>query len=631
MKMMKKITLDYRRFIYSSLFAIILIASLISFPSINAFSAIGDKPTITITTPSSNIVLNKAEVVISGTYTDDNVQKEELLFTAYDNEVKVSDSVTNATDWNIVENGTDKNWTFTTNLSEGPHDILIEVKENPPADEMMVAKQSVSISINTKRPYVSETGISLIDNTVLIGEDFTRVPLEAKIKITVADDQPMIQLVDKINSTTNPYNPIMVTLGTNQLSGTTKIVDLGIQSGKYKYDIFFTPSNNSSEWKLNTTYLVYIDPQLLDDASNPVYTKNFKFTTKSDMNESDNPHGYYIAKTNMCAACHSSHAGNSNSLQGISYQDKFKEELHADPSSNYCMACHDGTMNAPIIDKIDKKYHHNNPAEYSETGPNELKNAASCISCHNPHSGWSKENPNLLKDHYVYKHKETHPEKGLESLIVDSLETSCITCHEDDTIYDQSKYPDVIKEVFSYKKSITTEGTIASKVNSPTLNSIQDYSLCLRCHNTDEDIDIEKYYLEINSGHYFTIPDGKQTNIDGSKLNGPIPCAECHDTHGSNNIKLLREQLGNIKTDDTFTKSQGAWVPSEERDFCLKCHNNTLEIFGRTAQYKEMDDNGETIFGHRSIEDKNEGCSSCHGGESKSFIETAHSPKRIEK
>ncbi|MEH7247698.1 hypothetical protein V7114_13045 [Neobacillus niacini] len=626
---MKKNFMKYQQIFYSFLIILIVGASMFSFPSTNVFSAIGDIPTISIGTPTSNAVLNTTEVVLTGTYSDDNVTKEGLLFTAYENEIILSDSITRAEEWKIVENGTEKTWAFSTTLSEGIHDLSIEIKENPPSDVTMVANQNVRFTINTTRPFVTHTGIILPDNRILTGEDFTRVPLDAKIKITVADDQPMIQLVNKINAPTDPYNPINVVLGTKQLEGTSEIIDLGNQDGKYKYDIIFTATNNPLDWKINTTYKVNIDSLLVDDANNPLYPKTFKFTTMSNMSESDNPHGHYIAKTNMCAACHSTHEGSPNTLAGNSYKDKFKEELQADPSSNYCMACHDGTMNAPIIDQIDKNFHHNNPAEYTDSGTNELKQAESCTSCHNPHSGWSEENQNLLKDHYVYKHKEAHPEKGLESLIVDSLETSCITCHEDDTIYDRVKYPDVVYEVFSYNKSITAEGAKSTKITDPNSQTLNDYSLCLRCHSTDKNKNIEKYYLQTNSGHYFTIPEGKQTNADGSKLNGPIPCAECHDTHGSNNIKLLRDQFGNIKTGDIFNKTEGDWIPSEERDFCLKCHNKSVEIYGRAAEFKDINGNGEILLGHRSIEDKDVRCSTCHGGESKTFIEAAHSPAKL--
>jgi hypothetical protein len=625
---MIKRALQNKPYFLNILIIFISVAAIFSFPSTSVFSAIGDRPTITIKSPTSNEVLNSKDVVISGTYIDDNFLMDQLLFTAYDRDTKISDSINNAEEWNIVENGTEKTWTFSTSLLEGTHDLSIEIKENPISDETMVAKQSVTFTINTSRPYISGTGIKLTDNIVLAGEDLTRIPLDSKIIFSVADDQPMTQLINQIESTTNPFHPIKVMLGSKQISGNTEIKDLGPQSGKYMYDIIFTPSTISADWKLNTTYKVYIDSLLVDDANNPVYAKFFKFTTKSDMKEEDNPHGHYATNTNMCGACHSTHIGSTNSLEGGSYQDAFKEELKANASTNYCMACHDGTMNAPIINQIDKKYHHNNPVEYSESEVNALKNADSCTSCHNPHSGWSKENPNLLQDHYVYKHKEANPEKGLEHLTIDSKETSCITCHEYDTIFDRSKYPDVVYEVFSYNKSIKAEGAISPKINDINSQTINDYSLCLRCHSTDKNKNIEKYYLQTNSGHYFTIPEGTQTNVDGSKLNGPFPCAECHDTHGSNNIKMLREQLGNIKTDDTFTKSEGSWTPSEERGFCLKCHNTSIEIYGRVAEFKEKNDAGD-IMGHRSIEDKNVSCSSCHGGESKTFSEAAHSPGKL--
>ncbi|WP_066315037.1 cytochrome c3 family protein [Bacillus sp. FJAT-29814] len=620
------------------LILLLVCSSVFAIPKIQVNAAIGDPPTIKINSPVNNEVLHTKEIVFQGTYSDDNVSMEQLLFTAYDNDTAFSDSSLvgdnlKGDKWEIIDNGTDKTWTFSTSrLTEGNHNISIEIKENIPDAGAMIDKESVTITIgplDTVRPIITKSGIELPDKTFLIGEDFTRVPLEAKIKITVSDDYPMTNLVNKINLTSAPYNPIIVMFGANQVSGTTKINDLGKQNdNNYLYEILFTP-DDPVYWKLNSTYKVYIDPDLLDDVKNPIYTKTFKFTTKSEMSESDNPHGHYLANTNMCAACHSSHEGGSDStLNGVSYKDRFKGELQADPSSNYCMACHDGTMNAPMIDQIDKTYHHNNPADYSGGGINELKNAESCTSCHNPHTGWSEENPNLLKDHFVYKHEKLVPERGLNTLTIDSLETSCIECHEDNSIYDTNKYPNVIKEVFSYKKSITAEGTLTNNIITPTTKTISDYSLCLRCHNTEKNKNIESYYIKSNSGH-FLVSEGNQPNLDGSYLKGAIPCAECHDTHGSNNIKLLREKFGNVKTEQTFNKSSGAWLPSEERDFCLKCHNNSIEMYGRIAQFKELNAIGNIIEGHRLVEDKDTSCSSCHGGESKSLIEAAHAPVKL--
>jgi predicted CXXCH cytochrome family protein len=632
---MKKSNRYFNRYISTFLIILLVCSSIFVFQKKHVNAALGDPPTIAINSPANNEILHSKEIIFEGTFTDDNVSMEELLFTAYDNDTIFSDSSLvgdelNGDNWKIIDNGAEKTWSFSTSrLIEGNHNISIEIKENIQDAEAMIDKESVAITIgllDNARPIITKTEIELPDKTSLVGEDFTRVPLDAKIKITVSDDYPMPKLVNKINSTSTPYNPIIVMIGANQVSGTAKMNNERIENGKYLYDIVFTPINKPNDpvyWKLNSTYKVIIDNDLRDDAKNPIFMKTFKFTTKSDMSDSDNPHGHYLAKTNMCAACHSSHEGINNSLTGVSYKNRFKEELQADPSSNYCMACHDGTMNAPMIDQVDKTFHHNNPADYSDAGKDELKNAESCTSCHNPHTGWSDKNPNLLKDHFVYTHKELNLEKGLTTLKIDSLETSCINCHEDNSVYDTKKYPDVVKEVFSYKKSITAEGSI-----NPTTNTISDYSLCLRCHNADKNKNIETFYKRSNSGH-FLVSEGNQPNLDGSNLNGAMPCAECHDTHGSNNIKLLREGFGNVKTEQTFNKTSGAWLPSEERDFCLNCHNNSIEMYGKIAQFKEVNANGNPIEGHRLIEDKDTNCSSCHGGQSKTLVEAAHAPVKL--
>ncbi|WML46915.1 cytochrome c3 family protein [Neobacillus sp. PS3-34] len=634
-----KITTRIKNAFLFSLLAFILISSSLFISPMNvAFSAAGDPPAITISSPAADAMINTGKVVISGTYTDDNVQQmSELLFTAYDQGVEISNSDNTPAEWIFGNNETSKTWTFTKSLKEGSHNFSVEIKEKSDLPEPITATASISFTVSN-RPFISSAGI-IQDGKERIGEDLTRVPQDAKIKITIIDDNPMNQFVSKIESTGVPYNPIKVTAGTTSIIGSSSITKNSNQSEKYTYEITFTPT---SPLALNTTYLVYVDSAIMDDLDNPINTKFFKFTTKSDLDETENPHGHYALNTNMCAACHSTHLGMNNSLEGGSYQVTFNDKLKADPSQNYCMACHDGTLNAPIINQMEKAYHHNNPAEYSQTGTNNLKQAESCTSCHNPHLEWSEQNQNILKDHYVYTHKdEDRNSNGLTSLVVDSAETSCDTCHGDTSIYDQNKYPGIY-EVLKYNKSFTAEGTITAKVldKNPdrTVQTVSDYSLCLRCHNAAKKTidptmaDIETYYADSSSGHNFTLPEGKQTQDDGSPLNGPIPCAECHDTHGSDNIKLLRNQLGNAETSNKFTMSGKDWTASSERQFCTKCHNGSTTIYGRIGKLDQT-----VSEGHDPAKPKGQqACSTCHSASfdpakpesiDKAFLEAAHAPK----
>lgn len=646
----------------SGLFFVILIGTLsFSLSNTTVFSAQEDQPTIRIIAPYNNSGLKKASVSFLGTYTDQNVSaKEDLIFTAYDQadsdspKVMISNSTTDAQDWNISDYDTSGKgtWSFKKTLSEGKHVVTVEIKEqktptnvnqasvnfkitlsgstptntNPPATgsgstDNSGATGNTGSSDNTEsndqppatgiRPYTSSAKIVVSDDKELNAENLTGVPKDARIKVTITAEKTMEQLVKKIQESST-YSPIKVLLNDDQTSGKTTITKTSV-SGKYKYTLEFTPNKPLT---LNRTYLVYVDPTITDDSGNKLFAVFFKFTTKSNMDDEDNPHGNYTANTNMCAGCHSTHVSASDSLDGGSYYKR----LSKDPGENYCMACHDGTLNAPIVDKMNSQHQHFNATA--------LKQPDSCTSCHNPHKGWSEDNPNMLKDHYVYTHKATHPDQGLTKAKVDSLDTACDNCHEDNAIVteDNVKY-----EILSYKTSSTAVGKI-----DETLKTVPDYSLCLRCHNGDTNkkdskiTDIEKYYTDDNSGHYITLPSGKTKQADGTILNGQLPCGECHETHGSNNIMNLREQLGNVKVSgsDKFKTTSSVWTSSDERNFCLKCHNNSTEIYGKLVIFKAKDKNDKTIDGHQSSSQK--ACSECHGTgitDDQKAISAAHAPK----
>lgn len=650
-------------FSYSLLILVLVAASFITLPTLGALASV--QPTISIDSPTAGALINQTSVSLSGTFTDQNVtQVSDLIFSAIDQVDGtdlgiISDSVSKPADWTFSGPMTNGSWAFNGNINiEGNHVITIKITEK--ADSTVTNQSSISFTINTNRPYVSGVGMVLPDNTVQAGEDVTSIPPNAKIRMTVADDEPMTGLVSKINDTTNPYNPIKVMLSSaintnpTPITGTTAINDLGLQSGKYVYDITFTPSQPLT---LNQTYIAFLDANLVDDSNQTVFAKFFKFTTKANgkwddagdpsKHDSPNPHGHYQLNTNMCAACHSTHVNNpynkyddpnskiDPNTDGGSYLVAFNDKLNSNPQENYCMACHDGTTNAPVIDGMDNNYHHDNPIDYTSSGTNNLKEANSCTTCHNPHLEWSAQNPNLLKDHYIYTHNsQDQGQMGLSNLTVDSLDTSCETCHEQDCIIDNStntaksiyQYSSSEYQVLSYKKSLTAEGAITAKATDPNQNTVLDYALCLRCHSANPNLsksNIEQYYTDTTSGHDFASYLDK-----GSKLNGPLPCAECHSSHGSSNIKLLRSQLGNVLTNEKFTSNGTTWDAVNERSFCLKCHNNQTEIYGKVGLFITNDNSGNPITGHQSGD--TQACSSCHGSgstDSDKFLSAAHDPK----
>lgn len=635
---MKKFISINKPYLYSLFCLILFTASIFSFSSTRIYAAVGDPPMINITSPAANQTTNNTTITVSGTYsnTDPNVLFSDLVFTAYDKprdidpNTAISNSTDNPADWVISGSQDSGTWTFSKTLQQGTHIITIGLNGSTTSE--------LTFTIDTSRPYITSTSIVIpgSPDQVKTGEDFTSVPKNAKLRFTVVDNNPMTQLKSSIDAQT--YNPIKVLLepttanGTSSdVTGSVSIVDNGLKSGKYEYDITFTPN---SDLVLNKTYLIYLKPDLVDDTGNVVFAKFFKFTTMSDtdwnnpekQDNQDNPHGHYSLKTNMCSNCHSSHVNNhlpntnpSSDREGGSYLLIYNDELN-NTSASYCMACHDGTMNnAPIINNIYNQYHHNNPADYTTGAADNLKEAVSCTSCHNPHLQYSDDNPNLLKDHIVYTHNASDAGKGgldpdPAKLQVDSLNQPCDSCHGSNEINStaiNSTAPGDGYKPLKYKKSTGATGIA------------DDFSLCLRCHNGKKASDINQYYTSdlVNSKHNITA-------TDGSILNGQLPCAECHDTHGSKNMKMLRKQLGNIQITDSakmFSSSGTTWDATNERNFCLTCHNNSTEIYGKSAVVFQT-----TITEHQ---DSTKACSNCHNDPTKNndtfekrTMSAAHAP-----
>lgn len=617
---MKNFTLLGTRYLYILFSIIIITAATFSFSGSTIYAAAGDPPTITITSPTENQITNNTTVKISGTFTntDPNVPFANLVFTALDRPTEtdqdkaISNSTDNPGDWVLSE--ADSTWSFSKKLLPGIHILTFQISESNDTSKAGTSSK-ITFTIDTSRPTVTSTTIVIPGSPgPKTGEDFTNVPANAKLRFTVADNYPMTQLKNSIDGQT--YNPVKVLLEPTTANGTetdatgsVAIVDNGLQNGKYVYDITFTPD---SSLELNKAFLIYLKTDLADDAKNGAYAKFFKFTTTSNtdwnnpnkQDNPDNPHGHFSLKTDMCANCHSSHVLNhlqtsnpTSDREGGSYLLTYNEQLH-NTSQSYCMACHDGTLNkAPIVNNIYNQYHHNNPADTTTGAANNLKEAVSCTSCHNPHLQYSDSNPNLLTDHFVYTHHSNDAGKGglsADTLQIDSLSRPCDSCHGSNEINSEATSSTAAGDGYkalNYKKSTNATGIA------------DDYSICLRCHNGKNGVsDINQYYTGDQTGSKHHI-----TAADGSLLNGQLPCAECHETHGSTNIIMLRKQLGNVQITDSsklFTSSGTTWNTENERNFCLTCHNNGTELYGQAAKVFDT-----TITEHQ---DASKACSNCH-------------------
>ncbi|MDR6121608.1 cytochrome c553 [Bacillus sp. SLBN-46] len=254
-----------------------------------------------------------------------------------------------------------------------------------------------------------------------------------------------------------------------------------------------------------------------------------------------------------------------------------------------------------------------------------------CETCHD-------SDAQKVKDQYVYKHKDAtiqnNPNYPTIQNGVNSLVEACEGCHEHKNV---SELVRLVKEHDSINKDdlIAVNYKIIQYGSSSATGVTDDYGLCFRCHNgnkkwTDKNnvehtISNIKQYYDVNedtdptkgsqSMHRITAIDGssKLLKSAGTTANdGHIPCAVCHDTHGSSNIILLKNILGfedrqSFDALETDKNSFGVLNDTKERQFCLSCHNGSTAIYGVNG--RELDSN--LSDGHRDTDIR--ACSACHG------------------
>ncbi|KKK38805.1 hypothetical protein WQ57_07460 [Mesobacillus campisalis] len=580
------------------------------FPGTKALSAPGDL-LIEIHSPQEEATFESAKAEFAGLISSEGTPPESLTFNIYELQEEPAEpvAITNEGQLDLVYKERYAEWSFSKEFADGQHTILLvledessnkaeilhtftvqatvapsPVQEEPAADAVHEPATAVTEEEATTVPEKeaaaedkeagAETGLGTIPETTagteeekdetneqtvqvprpyalemnilpngesdrsrsMPAEDMTGVPADSSIEVLVKESGTLTFPEESLILLSPAGKPIA---SKERAFGLLPVKKDGI------YRIVFTPTEMLD---FSTTYYVFINPAITNDGKGRIFQRFFKFTTAPKV-PSHEIHGNFSNNTNSCANCHSTHNGNDPKLLGGKYG--------ADTAKNLCMACHDGTGGAPMPDHADASNQH-----FAYSGG--LEATYSCTTCHNPHTGWDKDNPNKLTNH----------------------------------------------PATAYKKQGTATGIAA------------DFSLCLQCHNGSKAADISKYYKESalleESGHNIAAEDG-------TPLNGQLACADCHETHGSNNLKMLKENLGNAPVADKnkYKTTGTGWTIQNEQSFCLKCHDGGTELYGKKAAYnKEL----------KEHQDESASCSSCHGTGSdakEQMRSAAHAPKKL--
>jgi hypothetical protein len=618
---MKKTTNFKHRILYL-LLCIVFFSSFVSLLPIIKVKA-DTSFTFNVTTPVNNVYINGPNVYFSGTYTlDSSLSGSSLSVTVTDNTDPANPVTLPST--NVFINTQDNSWSFNDHFTAGLHKLTFIG-----TDGTTTISKDISFTVDATRPTVSSIHLvsDYSENGVVWGnsiiEDMTHVPIDAKIQLTVKTAIPLTYT--KSSDGTSYNNPITVTSASGQTVTSKEDGSAPPQADSSgNYVITFTPT---AQLQPNTTYYVNVTKNITDQNGNPIYPVTVKFTTTSN-NHAENPHGKYFtnndnSRANLCSTCHSTHKGATSGLLGGHYIKDPKQSPTDANTINYCMACHDGTS-APKTNGMNSS----GSVHDQQIDSKHLAYEGSCSSCHDPHEIWSQNDPNLFKGHYTY----THTGPGEPTGVIDSFTQPCESCHNYPTSTDGTKtyysakdakaQPGVKFNFLHYREN-------ATRVGNTNNHLLEDTDLCLSCHNATKkqqnqvNSDIQTYYSDTNSKHHFA-------SLDGSNITGQLPCSECHDSHGSSNSLLLKSTLGHDYQSGTFSiTGVTTLTPAQEREFCLKCHNGSTEIYGVTGKAPDI-----KIAGHEKVNQQDQqnlpACSSCHGGttgtDQDKALRAAHDP-----
>jgi predicted CXXCH cytochrome family protein len=317
----------------------------------------------------------------------------------------------------------------------------------------------------------------------------------------------------------------------------------------------FTPITNTGELcykchdKVNTKKDVH-KPVKDGDCTkcHDPHQSSFKFQLKAD-------------GTNLCFICHDRKIMQGMFMHGPvavggcsmchnPHHTDFPKLLNAE-GNNVCFACH--------TDKLDafkgKKFVHKPVGQ-------------KCVNCHSPHSGDHK---------YIFK------AEGSQDL--------CFDCHKDKKEW-LAKVKVKHDGLYTDRKCLACHDPHVSDYVKQLVK--QPVETCNMCHdkafnNHNNKIINMKEYLDINKIHHGPI---KQND-----------CSSCHNTHGSDNFRILRKYFPPV--------FYAAFDP-KNYDLCFSCHEKTLVLDPKTTTLTGFRNGSQNLhFVHVNMP-KGRTCRACH-------------------
>jgi predicted CXXCH cytochrome family protein len=281
-----------------------------------------------------------------------------------------------------------------------------------------------------------------------------------------------------------------------------------------------------------------------------------------DPHQSPNKFQLRAAGSDLCFLCHDKSIAGGKFVHGpvavgscstchSVHQSDFAKLLRGD-GNKICFECHADKAEA----LKNRKFIHA-PAQIA------------CVQCHNPHNG-----------EYRYNFKA----EGSQDL--------CFTCHAD-------KAKDIAGATVKHKGLDTAKKCLAC--HDPHVSdyvkqlTLQPADLCMSCH--------DKEYVS-KAGRVANMKDIVANN---SIYHGPIKqkdCSSCHNTHGSKNFRMLREN---------FPPVFYAGYDPDNYKLCFMCHEKSLANDEKTTKLTAFRNGEKNLhFVHVNRATKGRTCRACH-------------------
>jgi predicted CXXCH cytochrome family protein len=245
---------------------------------------------------------------------------------------------------------------------------------------------------------------------------------------------------------------------------------------------------------------------------------------------------------------------------------------HAPFATGVCTLCHkDGKGGSPLLRPGNQTCYfcHEDVKKIMTSGKFQHRTASNCTNCHSPHNS------------------------AYPKLLLAKLPALCIECHVGIRKHMDSKV----------KHAALTTAASCTACHSPHASNVEKMLLrlpfeqCVGCHSTDDMTD-SKGKLLFNFKKLFA---------ENPIQHAPVAqkdCSSCHETHGSDNTRLLRAPY-----------PAEFYAPFEVGNYalCFRCHDERIVTVKETTTDTRFRNGSYNLhYAHVNIADKGRICRACH-------------------